>query len=346
MTKRLLPLLALLLLATACRPELEPDPEPEPDPVWQAFVADRGEHLRDLAEPIADCVVRVDTGWSAFHGCVDWHSAVHATYSLHAIARLLDDDDLLALADETLDSEAVAGELATLEAGGLDYSELPYGYSWFLALSRERERSGASDLIPLADEVAGRLEDHVFGLSEAGIDVTLVDADYQNLSWELLNLWAQAVWTGDADLELLLEDFVRDEVVPRSDSCSLDEAPDNLYDFFPPCLHLARLVTTVLPEVEAADWLADQADPDFDLPPLTEFDSAHTAGLNFSRAWGLWSLYETSGDLLYRDLYVEHVETHVAMPEYWAEDYMSHAHWVAQFGVYAIAVGWDAGEVP
>jgi hypothetical protein len=348
-SRRLLLLTAILTLV-ACGPEAEPDPEPEDeqDPVWQAFTEARVDHLQALSVPIADCVVQEDTGWPAFHGCIDWHSAVHATWSLHALARFLDDDSFLDLADDTLDPESVTLELDLLEAGGLDWDELPYGFSWFLALARERERSGMTDLAPLGDEVAGRLEDHVFTLTATGIDEGLLAAQYDNLSWELLNLWAWAHHVGDAQLEGLLEDFVRSEVVPRTGSCPVATAPDNTYNFFPPCLHLARLVVTVLPEAEAADWLADQLTADFDLSPIDDVPSwaAHRAGLNFSRAWGLWSLYEASGDLLYRDLYIELIEAHVAMPEYWAEGYQSYSHWVAQFGVYAIALGWDQGEVP
>ena len=345
----LLPLLAAGLL-TACpvEPDPEPEPEPEPDPVWDAFSADRLGYLEELSVPIADCVVQQDTGWPAFHGCIDWHSAVHATYSLHALARMLDDDSFLEIADATLDPDSVALELDLLEDGALDWDELPYGFSWFLALARERERSGMTDLASLGSEVAGRLEDHVFTLSAEGFDAGLLASQYDNLSWELLNLHAWALWVGDAQLVTLLEDLVRVEVLPRAAACPISAAPDNVYDFFPPCLHLARLVVTVLPEQEAADWLVDEIPADFDLRPLESIPgfSPHRAGLNFSRAWGLWSLYEASGDLLFRDQYIDHIETHVAMPEYWAESYMSYSHWVAQFGVYAIALGFDPGEIP
>ena len=349
MSRSLLLLSAALLLA-GCLTEPDPEPEPddEPDPVWDAFTEDRVDYLEALSLPIADCVVQEDTDWPAFHGCIDWHSAVHATFSLHALARMLDDDSYLDLADATLDPDSVADELALLEAGTLDWDELPYGFSWFLALARERERSGMTDLAPLGAEVAGRLEDHVFSLSPQGIEDGLLAAQYDNLSWEVLNLQAWALWVGDTQLEELLLDFVRGEVVPRAAACPLTAVQDNTADFFPPCLHLARLLVTVLPEDEAGDWLADNLPADFVAEPIETVPTfnAHRAGLNFSRAWGLWSLYEASGDLLFRDLYIEHIETHVEMPEYWAESYMSYSHWVAQFGVYAITLGWDPGEVP
>jgi hypothetical protein len=30
----------------------------------------------------------------------------------------------------------------------------------------------------------------------------------------------------------------------------------------------------------------------------------------------------------------------MAQPPYWAEDYYSHSHWIAQFGVHAIWLSW------
>ena len=98
---------------------------------------------------------------------------------------------------------------------------------------------------------------------------------------------------------------------------------------------------TVLPEDEQADWLAENLPNDLGLQPLTSMASAHSGGLNFSRSWGLWALWRATGDTHYRDLYVDHIETHVAMPQYWAEDYYSYSHWVAQFGVYGIVLSYE-----
>ena len=37
-------------------------------------------------------------------------------------------------------------------------------------------------------------------------------------------------------------------------------------------------------------------------------------------------------------MYETHVEWHLDHPEYWAENYDAYAHWVPQFGVYAVAL--------
>ena len=47
--------------------------------------------------------------------------------------------------------------------------------------------------------------------------------------------------------------------------------------------------------------------------------------------------YQRAKVVVYRDLYLDHMTTHLNHPQYWAEDYYNYAHWVAQFGVYAIS---------
>ena len=320
------------------------DDDTPSDPVWDAFLGERDGHLRALSEPILDCVDQPDTTHPAFHGCIDWHSAVHGTFSLLAISRMTGDPSFAAAADDVLEAQAVADELAVLEAGGPFPNERPYGYAWFLALARERERAGGDDLIPLSDVVTSDLSAYITAMSADTFAEDLHDDDYQNLSWALLNLWTQAAWQDDVDQAEWIEGVVRDSVLPIADQCPLTEAIDNVFDFFPPCLHQARLIVEVLPADEAADWLLEALPDPWDLPPLTDAPSPHIAGLNFSRTWGLYALWEATGDPELRDLYIAHVDAMMSRPELWAEEYYSYSHWVAQFGVYGLAL--TDGVVP
>jgi hypothetical protein len=342
---------ALLLLPILLGCPAEPlegdddDDTPVPsDPVWDAFLADRDDKLLDLSVPIVDCVERPDTNHSVFHGCWDWHSAVHGVWSLLAISRMTGDPAFAEVADGVLAPEALDAELAVLEAGGPFPSETPYGYSWFLALGRERERGGDDDLMPLVDVVVDDLMAWIEALSDADFAEDLHDDDYQNLSWALLNLWTQAAWDGDAELADRVAATVRDRVLPLADLCPLSATADNTFDFFPPCLQQARLLVEVLPADEAADWLLDALPDPWDLPPLIDAPSPHVAGLNFSRTWGLHALWEATGDDALRDLYIAHIDAMMARPELWAEDYQRYSHWVAQFGVYGLAL--TEGVVP
>lgn len=311
------------------------------DARWQAFVDQREAWLYALSEPILACVGNRDTEHPAFHGCIDWHSAVHATWALHALYRMTGEPAYLAAADAVLEPDAVAGELDDIVAGNLPFVELLYGRAWFLLLARERElaldgQPGALDLRPHAEAIADQLEDTLMGQSPGQLSNGVTADDYFNASWALLNLHRWATHVGDTTRAAWIE-TVMTEVVMAVECPLIDELAF-ADDFFPPCLHRALAVLSVLPDSQTAAWLAAElpADGEFELAPLCEPEPAHVAGLNFSRAWGLWALWNASGDTHYRDLYVEHVWRHVAQPEFWAEDYGAHSHWIAQFGVHAI----------
>ncbi len=312
--------------------------EPE-DPAWQEFLDAREDHLFALGVPILDCIARNDTKHPVFNGCIDWHSAVHATYALLAIYRHTGDASYLEAAEAKLTPAGLDAELSMVQQGLLP-QEIPYGYAWFLTLARERElASGETDLLPLATEIRDQLRAWLMARSEQQLDSGILADDYANLSWAALNLWQWAQWTDDAELAAAMEAFVSDQVLdPGYDStCPFDQEESDADDFFPPCLHRARLLVTALPGEQHADWLAGWSPAGPALTPIDEPAAAHISGLNFSRAWGLWSLYQASGELVYRALYLDHMNTHLNHPQYWAEDYNSYAHWVAQFGVYAIS---------
>jgi hypothetical protein len=319
---------------------IDEEVEEEPDPYWEAFLEGREGYLRDLSVPILDCVARDDTTNPCFHGCIDWHSAVEGVYALLAISRATGDDSFAAAANDILDPTDVAAELAQLESGGPVPSEIPYGYSWFMKLAIERGDAGETDLLPLAVLVADALETYLRGLTSGNIDGTIRADQYSNLSWVVFNLWAYAYWAADWDLVDWLEDFVRTEIVPRESLCPLLHTPTYTREFFPPCLHRARAIVEILPEEEVDTWLETGLAYGLDIDPVTEPETLHAAGINFSRTWGLYALWEATGDTHFRDMYVEHIETHMAMTAYWLEDYM-YAHWVPNFGVYSIMLSYD-----
>lgn len=312
----------------------------EVDESWERFLETREAFLVDLGEPILDCVARQDTYHPAFHGCIDWHSAVHGTWALHVLYDLTGDGTYLDAADAVLEPGALALELQDMQQGDID-QELPYGFSWLLLLARERERTtGDLSLIPLADEAYARLSAFVTAIPLQQIDSYVLDEEYSNLSWAILQLWEQAVWNGDTAEQARWESLVRAQLMPLDDACPLEDDAQS-FGFFPPCFHRARTIVTVMPSDEAADWMVDFLPQTLSLPPLTSFPNPHQAGQNFSRSWGLWALWEASGDVRYRNSYIAHVTTHMAQPEYWAENYSYYSHWVAQFGVYGVALSYE-----
>lgn len=324
-----------LLACTATSLDLRPDDTGEPmhgtdsgdsgdtgdtgetDPsTWREELEERRRiWLDDLSRPIAECVGRTDTQHPVFRGCWDWHSSVHGNWALLALSRVTGE---LSYGGEA-DLAYIEREHEDLLEGALDH-ENPYGYAWFLALARERERMGQDDLRPMADDVAAKLWDHL----EDRVDG--LDPEYDNGSWALLNLWLWAQWTEDEAMAEAAERLTRDEIVPLD--CPLDGDP--VSGFFEPCAMRALLLAYVAPDeldVEVPDW-----------EPIRP-GNAHEGGLNFSRSWALLTLAEQ--DDRYGELAMDHLVWHMERPQYWEENYQSYSHWVPQFGVYALVLSID-----
>ncbi len=308
----------------------------EPDPEWERFLSERQGFLEDLSGPILYCIGQADTSNPAFHGCIDWHSAVEAAWALLALSRATGDPSYAAAADAVLTPAAIDAELAQLGTGGPVPTEIPYGYSWFLTLAVEREAGGDTDLVPLADVVSAELVTYVTGLTRSRIDGAIRANDYSNLSWNVLNVWQHAVYRGDDPLVTQMEDFTRNEILPREILCPLSRTPIDVDEFFAPCMLRARLLLTALPPTEAAAWAETGLPARLTLDPITAPGTGHPAGRHFSRSWNLLDLYEATGDVSFRRMYVEHIETHMTMTPYWSEGYDMYSHWIPQFGVYAI----------
>ena len=100
--------------------------------------------------------------------------------------------------------------------------------------------------------------------------------------------------------EGFVEETVRDIVLPNSETCPLEDEHTNQQDFFPPCLHLALAVTTILPDAELASWTSTLPLTGIGLAPLVDPVGAHAGGLNFSRSWGLLALHEHTGEAAWR----------------------------------------------
>ncbi len=324
-----------MLLSRDCR---------QSEKLWKEFCRSRVNYLTCLAETVANGVMRSDTAHPVFCGCIDWHSSVHGTYALLAASRLTGESRWINVAESVLVPDRLADELACLKRGELDH-ELPYGYAWFLKLAQEREqKSGQTDLLLLATEIARRLEQWIFSLSDDEIIHHALRREYGNLSWALLNLWEWSRWKGNTKLSEKLSTFTKNRllILDKDLPVSYDESID---EFFAASLQRTRAILSILPAEESHSWLRSFYNENLRLVPISTALKPHSGGLNFSRSWGFWSLFQTTGEQIYRDMYVDHIVTHMELPQYWRDDYKKYSHWVPQFGIYAIALSMDAGEI-
>ncbi len=284
----------------------------------------------------------------AFHGCYDWHSAVHMHW---ALVRLLRDGTdahgARALLDDHLNPHAIAGELAYLAADPL--FERPYGWGWALELAEEvtgwddpDATRWAAALRPLADLLAARFVGWLPGMARpvrAGMHLNSAFGLTRALRWA-----RRSEQDGDPALLAAVTDAA-------SRWYGTDAGYDNRWepdgwDFLSPGLAEADLMAELLPSPRFEEWL------DAFLPSLaagelgvwaepvaggdrSDGQVAHLDGLNLHRAGVLGRL----GARLGRDDLREAARRHAAagLEHVVGGDYMSE-HWLASFALLAHGV--------
>jgi len=281
-----------------------------------------------LAEVPARHVLRHDTVHPAFHGCIDWHSACHATWALLAYRGLTGDGRYDGIVDSILMPAKIAAEMAELAAR--PQFEMPYGRAWFLRLALEdRLVTGSTRLTFAARDVAASLV-----AQYRGRPIDPFAREYANPCWALINLLDYAAVEGREDIAGLVRE------VAAGMAGFLDRLPDaKEEEGWPDFMAVTPMLCELLVRtgsVAPGDVLA-QAGPRLRaLAPVTAPQKAHHYALNFSRGWALLALADAAGDAELLDLALDHVETGLVRPSWWRGDYRSVSHWVPQFGLFAL----------
>jgi hypothetical protein len=283
----------------------------------------------ELAAAVAVCVDRRDTDHPVFRGCYDWHSAVHGVWALAAHARLTGDDRHRAQVQALLTAEGIAAERAYLKAH--PEFEMPYGRAWFLRLAVDYKRAFGDDrLDAMANEVADSLVAHY---TKSPPD-PLATA-YDNASWALINLRLHGVFAGRADVVRFVDEAVRARFLGEA-ACPLVAAEVETREFMAICTNRAWLVGQVLPGDRFRPWLNTFLPASLPISPIMAPATVHQAGLNFSRAWGLWGLYVRTGEERFLEAYRRHYDEAYGRRDIWDGDYDKYRHWIPQFGMMAL----------
>jgi len=237
-----------------------------------------------------------------FHGCFDWHSAVHGHWLLVRLCRRYPDAPFAPEARAALAAsftpEKVAAELAYLRAPGRSTFERPYGLAWFLQLSAELHewddpdaRTWAQTLAPLEREAAERLKSWLPKLSHP---VRTGEHSQTAFALGLVLDWARTC--GDTEMAALVAERAR-KYYFWDRSANLAFEPDG-QAFLSPILAEADLLRRILAPGEFAAWLSGflptltgANQPDWLVPAVVTDRSdghlVHLDGLNLSRAWML-----------------------------------------------------------
>jgi hypothetical protein len=304
-------------------------------------VPERNAMLEKLADSIKTAVRKTDTAYPVFHGCIDWHSAVHGHWALLRIAATTGTDD--ALADWVVAALTPDGIVA--EAGYLrDHPqfEMPYGRAWFLRLAiedetwaRRHQLESPAALKTMADEVAQSLEDR-FKTQPP----TPNSREYGNDSWARVQLYAFYQHRGDDDGLKHVSAIVREHFLNSNASIRFGD-DFKRPEFFSRFGNWAYLIAHTQDGATLAEFLKAHPIDDDELRPVEPVAGvAHHLGVNWSRAWALRALARKTQDPQQRErfdqAYLAHVNAGMAEHEKAKDDYRNYGHWVPQFAVYAL----------
>lgn len=281
-----------------------------------------------LAQVPARHVRRHDTIHPAFHGCIDWHSACHATWALLAHRAITGDARYEELVDEILLPSKLAQEAADLAAR--PQFEMPYGRAWFLRLALEdRLVTGSTRLQFAARDLAASLAAH-YGARTIDPFVR----EYANPCWALINMYEYARVEGRGDLSALVCDTAA-RMVPALEQLPSESVEEGWPDFMAVtpmfCELLVRTGALGIHAVLEKTGLRLRK-----LRPITEPLKAHHYALNFSRGWALLALAHAGGGDDLMTLALDHIETNLFRPSWWRGNYRDVGHWVPQFGIFAL----------
>ncbi|MDF3835134.1 DUF2891 family protein [Cupriavidus basilensis] len=341
---------------TTSKPEVPVVPLPALGPL---FEEQRGEMLKALSSPIINCLPQINSysvgtnnGVNAdspiFHGCFDWHSAVHAAYSLYSIYRHTGDNTYLRVVEAVVRPDLVEAEKKYMNENVYSNPfEKFYGLSWFLALARERElATGHTDMRGLGNEVALNLRKNIEALTPQQARRNVLNDNYNNLSWALIHLDLWGKFIGDEALvtyaqktaDAYLLDPTLDEGCPITKDAGF---PSN---FFSPCIMRVAAIAKIYGS-KKVDWIKERVPDNFYVEPINvpPTDLSHINGDNFSRSFALWWIHQATNQKTMRANSIRLLADQLQWRSRWdyAFDYNYLSHWIAQYAVRMIDASYE-----
>lgn len=350
--------LCAALVQMSCRTETEPDPE-RVESQDKEIHFELGEANRLAALPMA-CIdqplpyksghVLADSSdlkmpavhHPAFYGCFDWHSAVHGHWSLVYLLKqfpeLENAQQIRSKLDQNLSPENIQAELEYFKKNNYNESfERTYGWAWLLKLQEELlswddpdGRNWAAALSPLAEYLSAAYIEYLPKLV-----YPIRVGEHSNTAFGLSLAYDYAMQAGDSTLLQSIRENAR-RFYMGDKACPLSWEPSG-YDFLSPCLQELDIMRKVLTAEEFSSWsrvfLPGLAEGQLPIVPAeirdrTDGKLVHLDGLNFSRAWCLYSI----NDPALTDIADAHMR--FSLGNIVDGDYAGQ-HWLASFALYA-----------
>lgn len=279
----------------------------------------------------------------AFYGCFDWHSAVHGHWSLVYIMKLFPNLEKATEArqklNQNLTKENIEKELAYFSMNRYTKSfERTYGWAWLLKLQEELytwndpdAKKWFENLKPVAAYISGAYIEYLPKLV-----YPIRVGEHSNTAFGLSFAYDYAKTVGDMALQTSIEEnamrFYKDDT-----GCPIDWEPSG-YDFLSPCLQEMDIMRKILTDEDFDVWLSnflpDLKNQKMSLEPgkiidRTDGKLVHLDGLNFSRAWCLYSLHGNQNAANLADQHLAFSLDQIADGDYAGQ------HWLASFALYA-----------
>ncbi len=253
-----------------------------------------------------------------FAGCYDWHSAVHAHWALHCMARVTDDTNLRYQMLARLRPGDTVAEIHWLEDN--PHWEMPYGQAWWLLLSNELLKRKGYGPQPHLEALHDLVEQHLVAWLQVSFNQPQIFFSRQHDSWLLtycLLLMSQPSSGSLGILYGLYDDFIEES---RESICS---HPVQERDF----VHLPSVLTVIDFLLERQDSAILRLD-DIEYQDVTA-ETCHQAGWRAMHFWPI-AMAAHKGDVSARVFLDLNMAGFFSHTEQWQDDF-SVSHWVPQF---------------
>jgi hypothetical protein len=289
----------------------------------------------------------------AFYGCYDWHSSVHAHWTLIRLLRLFPElpekQRIRTILAEHLTARNLQVEADYFKQANHQSFERTYGWAWLLKLAEELHswddpaaKQWLRNLRPLADIIVDR---YLAFLPKQKYPIR--KGVHPNTAFGLAFALDYARAVHNKRLITLLEEtsrkyYLKDTSIPAA------WEPDGA-DFFSPSLMEADLMRRVLPPIRFRAWFlrflpeAAKGEPKTLFGPAIATDRSdpqlvHLDGLNLSRAWCMRSIASAlQRDDPARKVLGESAARHAkAALGHVASGHYAGEHWLGTFAVYLV----------
>ncbi|CAH8283280.1 DUF2891 family protein [Mariniflexile fucanivorans] len=283
----------------------------------------------------------------AFYGCFDWHSAVHAHWSLVSLLKQFPDlehaEEIKQKLLQNISKENIEVEVAFFLGEHNKSFERTYGWAWLLKLVEELHTWDApvaktleTNLQPLTNLIVDKYIEFLPKLNYPQRVGT-----HTNTAFGLSFAYDYAETLKNEPLKKAIKERA-DFFFFKDENCPMGWEPSGS-DFLSPSLEEAALMKRLMTKEDFKRWINEF------LPQLnnksfiletgkvsdrTDGQLVHLDGVNFSRAWNLIKIAEDLPEYNHLNN-IAYAHINYSLPSIFEDSYEG-GHWLGSFAIYAL----------